>query len=409
MDYPIDLGIDEELAERLSSYFSPERIESLARQTKFIERSSSRLTGQMFLQMNVFNIATGKDRSLSDDCDYLEDTYGLKLQKQSLDERYNTYAVAFMKQSYETLLKEVLQPYLTPIQQQTLSSFNGIELVDATSFDLSSQLSVFYKGGGNVNSSIKIHHRYELLSGETLGLKIVSGHENDACFLSDLNTILVDKRLYIKDLGYYSLEHLQKIQNAGSYFLSRNKSSTNCYIKNDLGEFEEVEMKDLVPTYGENTEIETIYLGKQKLKVRMIIESVPQEHFAKRQRKKQRQNETRNAQSYHENTWLLCSYNVYITNADIQLLPTELTRLLYALRWQIEIIFKIWKSVFDIDKVKQMTIFRFQCYLYGRLMAILLSQKIQNLFKDYLWQQEELEISELKTAKIIKKNSRNLE
>ena len=168
-------------------------------------------------------------------------------------------------------------------------------------------------------------------------------------------------------------------------------------------------MKDLIPAYGDNKEIDTIYIGKKKLKVRMIIESVPQEHFAKRQRKRQRQNETRNAETYHKNTWLLCPYNIYITNADKSLLPTELTRLLYALRWQIEIIFKIWKSVFEIDKVKQMTIFRFECYLYGRLMAILLSQKIQNLYKDYLWQKEQLEVSELKTAKIIKKNSKNLE
>ena len=76
---------------------------------------------------------------------------------------------------------------------------------------------------------------------------------------------------------------------------------------------------------------------------------------------------------------------------------------MYALRWQIELIFKIWKSVFDIDKVKQMNIFRFECYLYGRLMAILLSEKIKNLYRDYLWDVEEIEISEYKCAKILKK------
>ena len=121
MTYPTDLGIDQELAERLSSFFSPERLEVLARETKFIERSTSRLTGQMFLEMNVFNIATGKDRSLCDDCDYLRDSYGIKLTKQALDERYNTYSVSFMQKSYEALLKEVLQPYLNPLYQDRKS------------------------------------------------------------------------------------------------------------------------------------------------------------------------------------------------------------------------------------------------------------------------------------------------
>jgi hypothetical protein len=96
MEYPNSIETDRELAKRLSQFFTSESIETLARTTKFIERSTSRLTGQMFLQMNVFNVSRGEERSLNDQCDYLEDTYGIELKKQSLDERYNTYSVSFM-------------------------------------------------------------------------------------------------------------------------------------------------------------------------------------------------------------------------------------------------------------------------------------------------------------------------
>ena len=154
--------------------------------------------------------------------------------------------------------------------------------------------------------------------------------------------------MYLKDLGYYNLGHLRKISQAGCYFLSRYRNGTNCYIKDADGQFKEVFISDLVPEYD-------------------------------------------------------------ITNADESMLPYTKIRLIYALRWQIELIFKIWKSVFNIDKeVKKMNIFRFECYLYGRLMAILLSEKIQNLYRDYLWEEEQLEISEFKCAKIIKKKLNKL-
>jgi hypothetical protein len=406
MEYPNSIETDRELAKRLSQFFTSESIENLARTTKFIERSTSRLTGQMFLQMNVFNVSRGEERSLNDQCDYLEDTYGIELKKQSLDERYNTYSVSFMKQCYEKLLAEVLQPYVEPLNatdSENGSFFNSIELIDATTFDLSSALAVFYKGGGNVSSSVKLHHRYELLRGETLGIKIVSGHENDACYLEDLNNHLTEKCLYIKDLGYVNLSHFERIDKEKGYFLSRFRSSINCYIKDEAGNYEEVQMHDLVPAYGESKDIAYIYIGQKKIKVRMVIQSIPEEFVERRKKKVIRNNKTHGSKTFHENTLLLCYYNVYITNADVSILPTDKIRLLYALRWQIELIFKIWKSIFDIDKVKQMNIFRFECYLYGRLMAILLSEKIQNLYRDYLWEEEEVEISEYKCAKILKK------
>ena len=100
----------------------------------------------------------------------------------------------------------------------------------------------------------------------------------------------------------------------------------------------------------------------------------------------------------------MCWFNIYITNADEEKLPTQFVRLIYSLRWQIELIFKIWKSVFKIDKVKQMSIFRFECYIYSKLIAILLTLHIQNKLGQYLWDENEFELSPIKAAKLIKKN-----
>ena len=48
----------------------------------------------------------------------------------------------------------------------------------------------------------------------------------------------------------------------------------------------------------------------------------------------------------------LMGMNVYITNTSLEEVPTNYVHSLYSLRWQIEILFKTWKSFFGIDECK---------------------------------------------------------
>src|SRR3954454_21959221 len=89
---------------RFSAFFKRDQIEQLARQSGFIVRSSSRLSGAAFLDMMVRYIAPQGEGSLNDQCDYLLEHHGINLTKQSLDERYHTFAVAFMRSCYQALL-----------------------------------------------------------------------------------------------------------------------------------------------------------------------------------------------------------------------------------------------------------------------------------------------------------------
>ena len=399
MDYPIDLLKDEELATRLNSYFSTAHLETIARSSRFVERSTSRLTGQNFLMLNVFDKENGKERSLTSQCDYLEDHFSLKMTKQGLDERYNTYAVKFMRSCYERLLSEVLQDYSVEKSLVIPTVFKSVELADATSFKIPDFLETFYKGGGGVKASIKLQHRYNLLKGESISTKIVSGNENDKLFLPDIDPFIEADCLHIKDLGYFKLGHLDKIARAGGYFLSRFKALMTCYVKEN-DQFVQVMLKDLV----NQSEHPVIYLGsyKDKLKVRMIIEPASAQSTIKRLAKVKKSASTHHTQVQDE-TLFLCHYNIYITNIEAADLSIEWIHLLYALRWQIELLFKIWKSLFEIDEVKKMSIFRFECYIYGRLIAILLTQKVENLFKERVWEEDEVELSDYKCLAILKK------
>ena len=80
--------------------------------TKFVQRSTSRIDSMTFLLLNVFNSSSGMN--LNDSCDWLDEHFDIDMTKQSLDERYNTYAVSFMKRCFEGILSQMNQTSMYP-------------------------------------------------------------------------------------------------------------------------------------------------------------------------------------------------------------------------------------------------------------------------------------------------------
>ena len=99
----------------------------------------------------------------------------------------------------------------------------------------------------------------------------------------------------------------------------------------------------------------------------------------------------------------MCYYNVFITNVPVEKLATKQIRLVYSLRWQVEVMFKLWKSHYNIDKVKKMSIFRFECHIYAQLIITLLDFCLQQAMESILLEELEEELSPIKATKLIKK------
>src|SRR5439155_24885609 len=93
------------------------------------------------------------------------------------------------------------------------------------------------------------------------------------------------------------------------------------------------------------------YVGKEgkRIKVRLLFEQVPEEVRPQRLERCRKAQATTSQKRRHWQTnafkEFLCAYNLYLTNAGAEKLPDEVVRLIYSLRWQIELLFKIWKSL----------------------------------------------------------------
>jgi Transposase DDE domain len=408
-----DIDLSSTCFEELSNFFETEKLEQLGREVKFIERSTSRISAWMFLQLNTCLINNGKTESLNDLGVELFKNFGIQLTKQSLDERFNIHGVALMRKCFESVFERILSSNIT--HQRFTCGFKRIILRDATSFQLPADLAVHYQGnaGDTTGSVIKLQHDFDLLSGKTLRLDFRSGKEPDSEWLNKKGLGVLTDDLHLMDLGYYKLSHLNTIAEQGGFFISRYKVGTSLFTKNDEGKYIELNWTEMLNQVKGNDFEREVYLGagKSKLKVRLHLQKMPEEVAQKRIKKyvAKASNQSKKARQYQTSDFRkeLAHYNIFITNAPQELLKGNQIYQFYRLRWQIELLFKIWKSLFEIDKIGKMSIARFECYLYGKLIAILLGGYIQSLFNEFVEKKIDFELSEWKAYKILKKTSKS--
>ena len=136
------------------------------------------------------------------------------------------------------------------------------------------------------------------------------------------------------------------------------------------------------------------------------LKGVKEERLAKYKRRHAGQSKKGRGWEMTKKKELICGYNLYLTNASQEQTSDDDIFSIYSLRWQIELLFKIWKSILHIDHVSSMSIFRFECHLYGRLTFLLLSTEIMAFVRNTLADQDvDIELSEWKTMKLLKKTS----
>jgi len=240
---------------------------------------------------------------------------------------------------------------------------------------------------------------------------IRKGTDNDATYLNTMCEYIEPYDLKLADLGYYKVEYLKEIHDRKAFFITKLKSDTRIYIKNPNPDryangnikkstnYIKIDIQEIIKPLveGETIELKDIYLGQKKdLKTRLIVTKLTEENKKKRQFKHlkdiKKGRGTLNKRSIEWN-----SVNVYATNTAVDMLTSEQVHHVYSLRWQIELMFKIWKSIFKINKVKKLKIERFKCFLYGRLIALLLASTIVFTGKDIINEETSIEISDMKS------------
>ena len=150
--------------------------------------------------------------------------------------------------------------------------------------------------------------------------------------------------LVIRDLGYFSLAVFEKLIKAQAHFLSRLRYGVTITELNG----KPVLLKSLLKQkYGIDR---WVYIGSKKnILVRLVMIPVPAIQAAEKIRKAKQDRDARLNHSKEYYQWL--KFNVYITTVDEAHWTADQVYQAYKVRWQIEIIFKSWKSGFNLQHI----------------------------------------------------------
>jgi hypothetical protein len=336
---------------------------------------------------------------------------------EGLNQRFNATTVQFLQRIVTQLLSQKLA-VSSPFPSHYTSTFKRIRILDSTAFQLPDAFSSVYPGAGGCShtAGVKIQLEYDLLSGQFLHVHTGPGKQHDRTYGSLCVPTVEANDLCIRDLGYFHIKDLRHIQEKKAYYISRIKSNTRVYQKNPKpeyfrdgrikkgSEYIQLDMEKLMNALqpGQTYEITDAYIGmSEKLPARVIIHRLTEEQQEKRLRD-QEVREKKKGMTYSPRSKRLSGMNVYTTNIPMNLVPMGHVHDLYSLRWQIEILFKTWKSFFRIHQCKKVKQERWECHLYGQLIAILLCSSTMFRMRHLLLTKKKRELSEYKAIYMIK-------
>jgi hypothetical protein len=323
------------------------------------------------------------------------------MKKQSLNERFNEYAVTFVKMALEQMLN-------SQIDRNKLFDIEGINRIlvkDSVCFQLDESFAEKYPGSGGSASkaAVRIQFEYDLLNGNIIDLSLNPYTRQDATDSLETIDLTQEGDLIIRDLAYMSIKVLQKIK---GIFLCRLKSQLAAYeLNEETGEYILIDFKSInheLKTKQINKIEKIVYLGKEKIKVRLFIYLLPEGEYARRIRNATKKNASKTkSKTLSKEYKSRAGLNLFITNSADSIIKLENAWKIYKLRWQIELIFKIWKSICNIDKIKKVKEERLECYIFSKLMMIVSGWKVVWQIADWLYKKEHKALSFFKSFKTL--------
>jgi len=379
--------------------YSPQNLQKKAVESGFYKRSSKLLPARFF-DVLIYSASINGPVSLEQISSEALATHHISISKQALDSRFDESAVRFIKSILEEQFSNQIGQSL---DNGFLENFTRVSIKDGTRFDVPQRLKDMFPGfGGKVTSeaAICIQYEFDLKNGKMLDFDITSAKKTDYQDAKEKTTDIKKGDLIIRDLGYFSSEVLETIIKKEAFILSKLKTNITVYDES----MNEIDFSKLYSKMIRNKQSHAhikVFIGeKRKIPVRLILNLVPEDVYQKRVRKTERENKKKGSQTSQKYK-IRAHFNLMITNVPEKDLPARQVYLLYKTRWQIELIFKIWKSTIGIHKIHPMDYCRLMCLLYAKLIIILINSQIINLVSHKLFKATKKIISTSKCMKTL--------
>jgi hypothetical protein len=338
----------------------------LGRESGFVRRRS-KLGGAAFAQACVLGWARHPDARLSQ-LAATAAAVGVAISPQGLEQRFDEQAAAFLRALLQAAVGALVGA--DPVAVPVLARFGTVQIQDSTIVNLPDGLAAVWRGCGDAAgrhlAALKVQVRLDALTGALPELLLAHGRTHDrACAAAPA---LPAGGLSLADLGYFALARLRALDERRAFFVSRLLGGTAVFAADgarlDLGE-------RLRPEAGPAVDWAVTLGVAERLPVRLLAARVCQE-VADQRRRRLREEARRRGQGLSRARLALADWTILVTNAPPEKLSAAEAFVLARLRWQVELLFKLWKDAGKLDEWRSGKAWRILCEVYAKLLGVLL-------------------------------------
>jgi len=316
-----------------------------------------------------------------------------RISRVALHYRFSKEAAVLLLKCLQFVLKQKVDKIGT-IDTELLRPFRRVLLVDSSSWDVSEKLLDVLPGSGGSASAAncKLQTVYDYKCGELTFMEITEGTCPDCRYTNNLPGMLEKNDLLLMDQGYFKLTTFAGIIEKEAFFLTRFLVGTgliDAITNAPLDLFER-----LSQLQGNACEMDVLMGSRKSSRVpcRLIALRVS-EQIANERRRRLKKAAKKKGRTVSKHHLRMCDWTLLITNVPQRWLPMEMVRALYTVRWQIELLFKQFKSILRVHQSDTGKENRLRCELYGKLIGAVLIHRIHAAETNRLWNTKRREVS----------------
>jgi hypothetical protein len=353
-----------ELSSHLQTLFTSVANE-LARRSGFVQRTS-KLTGARFAQAVVFGYWANPDAALPELAQAAA-AAGVSISPQGLEQRCTEDAAIFLEQLVGAAIQTLIAADATLIP--LLARFRAVLLLDATTIVLPDALGAWWPGCGgssetNTSAALKVHVGYDLLHGALSNLILTDGRTHESSTQLQRASVPAGA-LRVSDLGFFDLDVFAQLSGQDAYWLSRLKHGTALFDpagrRRPLAEvLRGAFLVDWAVELGVDA----------RLPARLLAVRVPPQ-VATQRRRHLRERAAKQGRTPTAESLALADWTVLVTNAPTDLLTLQEALVLLRARWQVELLFKLWKQHGHLDESRSRKPWRVLSEIFAKLLALL--------------------------------------
>jgi Transposase DDE domain len=294
---------------------------------------------------------------------------GSPMSEPGLCQRFTPAAADF----FLALLQQALQHAFAapPAAVALLARFNGVYLLDSTQLTLPPVLAELWSSTGGVlcPAGMKVLATVELLGG-ALSFQLGPGRQGDLAFDSSRRE-LPKGALRLADLGFFDLDLLRGYQINGVFWISRAMPQTMV----QFADGRRMPVWQYLSACREGGVDKSVVVGEE-LSCRLLAWRCPQE-VASRRLQRAWDDAQKHGKGLSQQQRVMCQWTVLLCNVPAERLTADEAWIVYRVRWQVELLFKRWKSLGGLGQSRGEKPCRVLVEVYAKLLGALLNNWLQ--------------------------------